>query len=125
VLDDRSLQGSPHAWATGTVAAYNLLRANWIIYEANQGGEMVAGTLRTISPNLPLKSVHAARGKYVRAEPVAALYEQKRVHHVGAFPELEDQLCEWEPGMDSPDRLDALVWVLTYLSEGGDEFRIA
>jgi phage terminase large subunit-like protein len=72
-----------------------------------------------VDPALPLKLVHASRGKLTRAEPIAALYEQGKVAHVGAFPELEDQLCTWVPGAsDSPDRLDALVWAPTELSPG-------
>ena len=123
VLGDKSRQGSPDEWATAAVAAFNLHNADRLVYESNQGGDMVASTLRTKSQDLPIDSVHASRGKYTRAEPVAALYEQGRVHHVGAFAELEDQLCEWEPGNDSPDRLDALVWAVSYLS-GSSTFAI-
>ena len=74
--------------------------------------------LKAAQANLPIRSVHASRGKYTRAEPIALLYEQERVHHVGAFPLLEDELCTWLPGADSPDRLDALVWALAELSPG-------
>jgi phage terminase large subunit-like protein len=121
VLDDRSIRGSPHAWASQAVAAYHARRADRIIYESNQGGDMVAHTLRSVDNAMPLKAVHASRGKQARAEPVAALYEQGRVHHVGVFGELEDQLCNWTPGggQASPDRLDALVWALTELMIGG------
>jgi phage terminase large subunit-like protein len=120
VLDDRSMQGSPNAWATQAVAAYQTLRADRIVAEANQGGAMVASTIRAVAPNVPVTLVHASRGKQARAEPVAALYEQGRVHHVGFFAELEDQLCEWEPGLGlpSPDRLDALVQAMTDLLLG-------
>ena len=87
--------------------------------EKNQGGDMVAHTLRTVDPNVPLTLVHASKGKQTRAEPVAALYEpeQRKVHHVGTLPMLEDQMCTWEPlvDSDSPDRVDALVWALTEL----------
>jgi phage terminase large subunit-like protein len=76
---------------------------------------MVGHTIHTVSPIARFKSVRATRGKYLRAEPVAALYEQGRIHHVGFLPELEDQMCEWMPGQKSPDRLDALVWALTEL----------
>jgi phage terminase large subunit-like protein len=112
VLDDKSLRASPATWAREAVALFHKLRADRIIAEANNGGEMVAHTLRTIDPDLPITLVHANRGKRLRAEPVAALYEQGRVRHVGTFPQLEDQMCTWLPGVASPDRLDALVWAL-------------
>lgn len=76
---------------------------------------MISHTIRTVDSAVPVKLVHASRGKRTRAEPVAALYEQGRVHHAGSFPELEDQLCMWTPDSASPDRLDALVWALTEL----------
>lgn len=115
ILDDRSVHASPHGWASAAVAAYHTYRADRIVAETNNGGEMVGQTIRTVDPRVAYTAVHASRGKATRAEPVAALYEQGRVHHVGAFPELEDQLCSWLPGEDSPDRLDALVWALTDL----------
>ncbi len=92
-----------------------------MVGEVNNGGDMVEHTLRMVRPSLPYKAVHASRGKAARAEPVAALYEQGRVHHVGTFPELEDQLVTWEPLSNdkSPDRLDALVWALTELMVTG------
>ena len=91
--------------------------ADRLIGETNQGGDMIATTLRIVDPNVSYKGVHASRGKQARAEPIVALYEQGRVHHVGEWQTLEDQLCTWEPmsGDDSPDRLDALVWALTEL----------
>lgn len=120
VLGDASRQGSPDAWAREAARAYHLHKADRIVYEANQGGELVAQTLHTVDRSLPLKAVHASRGKSARAEPVAALYEQGRVSHVGAFPELEDELCEWtRDTARSPNRLDALVWMLTELHTGG------
>ena len=115
VLDDKSLLASPAVWAQRSVTAYHEWRADRIIAEVNNGGEMVELTLRTIDRTIPYRAVHASRGKQTRAEPISGLYEQGRVHHVGSFPELEDQLCMWEPGEDSPDRLDALVWALTEL----------
>lgn len=120
VLDDRTIKGSPHTWASQAVAAYHSRRADRIVYEANQGGDMVAHTLRSIEPSVPLSGVHASRGKQARAEPVAALYEQGNIHHVGVFTELEDQLCNWTPGSGqaSPDRLDALAWAFTDLMLG-------
>jgi phage terminase large subunit-like protein len=116
VLADRSLRTSPDAWARRAVSAYHEFKADRIVAEANNGGEMVRLTIRTVDPNVPVTLVHASRGKYVRAEPVAALYEQGRVSHVEPFPDLEDQLCSYTPESgDSPDRLDALVWALTEL----------
>jgi phage terminase large subunit-like protein len=91
-----------------------------IIAERNNGGDMVEFTIRTVDSTVPVKTVWASRGKRTRAEPVAALYEQGKVHHVGAFPELETQQCEWLPGEKSPDRMDALVWVLTDLLVDAD-----
>ena len=87
-----------------------------IVAEANQGGDLVENVLKAVDPRVPVHLVRASRGKRTRAEPVAALYEQRRAHHVGFFPELEDQLCSWVPDIgSSPDRLDALVWALTDL----------
>ena len=115
VLEDRSLRGSPAEWASAAVAAFHVHKADRIVAEANQGGDMISHTLRTVDDGVPIRLVHASRGKRTRAEPVAALYEQGRVHHVGQLPELEDQLCTWTPDSNSPDRLDALVWAMTDL----------
>ena len=121
VLDDLSLRGKPHAWAGQAVSAYHKYKADRIVAEVNNGGDMVEATIRTVDSSVPYKSVNASRGKVVRAEPVASLYEQKEAHHVGMFAELEDQLCQWEPlpGAESPDRLDALVWAATELMLDG------
>ena len=120
VLEDVSKKGTPLEWASEAVAAYHRLKADRIVAEANQGGDMIRHTLDTVDRNIPIRLVHASRGKRVRAEPIAALYEQNRVHHVGSFPELEDQLCSWVPDIsNSPDRLDALVWALTELVVDG------
>lgn len=119
LLDDLSLIATPDQWAKVAVKAYRDYRADLIVAEVNQGGDMVLHTIRTIDPNIPIKAVRATRGKYTRAEPVAALYEQGRVHHLGMFPTLEDQYCTWVQGEDSPDRLDAAVWALTELMLGG------
>lgn len=111
VLADRSCRLSPDGWARRVVQAYDDFGADRVVVEVNNGGEMVSLTLRTIRPTLPITAVHASRGKQARAEPVAALYEQNRVAHVAAFPELCDQLCSWTPASGaSPDRLDALCW---------------
>lgn len=120
VLDDLSRRGSPGEWAHAVVVAYHRYNADRIVIEANQGGDMVRHTIATVDKNVPIKLVHASRGKRTRAEPVAALYEQGRVHHVGMFAQLEDQLCGWVPDIgESPDRLDALVWALTELMIDG------
>lgn len=118
VLDDKSLKASPHGWATEAINLFKKLEGDRIIAEANNGGDMVAHTLRSVENNIPLTLVHASRGKIARAEPISALYERGLVHHVGAFPLLEDQMCSWLPGDKSPDRLDALVWALTELMLG-------
>jgi phage terminase large subunit-like protein len=115
VLADESLQGSPLVWAKAAVTAYHKHRADRIIAEANQGGEMVELTIRQVDPSVPLKLVHASRGKQTRAEPISAQYEKGLVHHVGNFPALEDEMCLWIPGDASPNRMDALVWALTEL----------
>lgn len=114
-LSDRSLRGTPLEWAREAIAAYHTHRADRVIGEQNNGGEMVETIIRTVDANVSYTSVYASRGKATRAEPVAALYEQGRVHHVGAFPELEDEMCQWTPGDSSPDRMDALVWAYTEL----------
>jgi phage terminase large subunit-like protein len=125
VLADDSLRGTPDAWGRAAVRAYHLHRADRIVAEANQGGEMVAHVIHTVDPNVPVTLVHASRGKQTRAEPVSALYEQGRYHHVGCFAHLEDQMCQWEPGLASPDRMDALVWGGHELMLGGKELNFA
>jgi phage terminase large subunit-like protein len=120
VLADVTVQGrSPLEWARTAVRLYESLDADCIVAEVNQGGELVAQMLRQVSPGAPVRMVRATRGKFLRAEPVAALYERGLVAHVGVWPELEDQMCDFGPGGlsngASPDRLDALVWALTEL----------
>jgi hypothetical protein len=110
VLDDMSLRGSPDEWASAAVNAYYKWSANKIVAEANYGGDMVLGTIRTVDPLVPIELVHASRGKMIRAEPVAAIWQQGRGHMVGNFYGLEDQLCMWQVGMDSPGKLDSMVW---------------
>lgn len=119
VLDDLSCRARPDQWARRAVEAYHKWKADRILAETNQGGDMVEAVIRTVDKNAAFMGVHAAKGKRARAEPIAALYEQGRVHHVGLFHDLEDQLCNYVPGVDaeSPDRLDALVWGMTDLSE--------
>lgn len=120
VLADASLDDSPEQWARRVVHVYHDWKADRVIAEANQGGDMVTSVLRTVDRNLSITPVWASRGKQTRAEPIAALYEQGRVHHVGALPTLEEQMCSWVPGDRSPDRMDALVWALTALFERGE-----
>ena len=119
VLEDASLSGSPNEWARRAVSLYRSWSADCIVIEVNQGGDMVAHTIRTIDPNVKIREVRASRGKHVRAEPIAALYEQGRAAHVGAFPELEAQMTQMTTngfeGEGSPDRVDALVWAMTEL----------
>lgn len=117
ILKDLSGRYKPDAWARTTVDAYEHWKADRVIGEKNNGGDLIEYTLRTVDPNISYRSVSASRGKQARAEPVHALYEQGRVHHVGQHPSLEDQLVNWEPlSTDkSPDRLDAMVWAVTDL----------
>ena len=116
VLADRSTRASPAEWARRAVELYEELKADRIVAEANQGGDMVRYTIHTVDPRVPVTLIRASRGKYTRAEPVAALYEQGRIHHVGFLPELEDELTTFVPGQaDSPDRLDAMVHALSHL----------
>jgi phage terminase large subunit-like protein len=135
VLADVSGRYAPTEWARAAIATYRAHAADRIVAEVNNGGEMVEATLRMIDPGVPFRAVRASRGKTARAEPVAALYEQGRVRHVGAFPQLEDQMCAFAPGAGgglrggfdrgavvdrgamggSPDRVDALVWAITEL----------
>ncbi|MDB5553198.1 MAG: ATP-binding protein [Rhizobium sp.] len=122
VLEDASGRYAPHEWAQRAIVAYRAHKADRIIAEVNQGGLMVQETIRTIDRDVPYRAVHASRGKVTRAEPVSALYEQGKVHHVGQFAELEDQLCSFSSDFDrgsagySPDRLDALVWAVSELA---------
>jgi len=116
VLADRSHRLSPDGWAQRVIAAYDEFQADKIVAETNYGGDMVIHTVRTVRPRVNVVKVTASRGKAIRAEPVAALYEQGKVFHHGAFNQLEDQMCTWTPDDGkSPDRLDALVWALTDL----------
>jgi len=116
VLDDQSGKYTTDGWARVVADCFHKWKADRIVAEGNQGGEMVEAVIRTVFPSAPIKRVHARQGKRTRAEPVAALYEQGRVHHVGAFPVLEDQLTSWTTDSgESPDRLDALVWGIVEL----------
>lgn len=129
VLDDLSGRYTPNAWANVAIAAYYDFEGDTVVGERNNGGDMVEATLVNSDDTVPIDTVWASRGKIPRAQPVASLYEQGRVHHViGEDPEdgrrfrdLDDQLCQWEPGagLPSPDRLDALVWGVSYIMPTG------
>ncbi|HVW57162.1 MAG TPA: terminase family protein [Rhizobiaceae bacterium] len=124
VLADASIRtAKPRAWASAAVTLYHRLEADCIVAEVNQGGDMVTAVLATVDPAVPVRARRAHRGKWLRAEPVAALYEQGRVAHAARFPELEDEMCDFGPdGLSngrSPDRLDALVWAVGELLLGG------
>lgn len=117
LLEDVSGIYTPHQWATKAIELFDKYEADHVTAEVNQGGDLVVSNLHTVRRGLPVRPVRASRGKFTRAEPVAALTEQKRIHHVGSFGQLEDQLCSWEPdsGAKSPDRLDAYVWLFADL----------
>lgn len=123
VLADESAKGlTPQGWALKAIALWRRLKADTLVAETNFGGDMVRAVLREVDRDVPVMTMHAQRGKYLRAHPVSQLYEQGRVRHAGIFPELEDEMCDF--GFDglssgaSPDRLDALVWAVTALSYG-------
>lgn len=122
VLEDASLRGGPKEWGRAAVACYKRWRADAIVAEANYGGAMVESTIKAVDPNVPVILVNASRGKVVRAEPVAALYEERKVTHAGHFPVLEEQLCMFSnhgyKGDRSPDHADAAVWAVTSLMLG-------
>ena len=118
ILADRTLRDTPDAWARTAVDEYHQRKANYVVAEVNQGGDLIKQVIATVDANVPVKTINATRGKWLRAEPVAALWEQGRVHLVGSFPTLEDQMVSWTPAdPKSPDRLDALVHAVTFLNE--------
>jgi phage terminase large subunit-like protein len=127
VLEDVSLTGTPMQWAHQAISAYYRHGANVIVVERNHGGEMAENTLRMLDHTVAIRTVWASQGKYARAEPVSSLYEQQRVHHLGMFALLEDELTSWEPGagMPSPNRLDSLVWCIHDLMLAKDVPKIA
>ena len=120
IIDDRSLLGTPGEWADAVIKAYRENKADIIVGEANYGGDMVEATIAEAAGNdiFRYKNTHATRGKAVRAEPIVAAYEHGRVHHVGSFPRLENEMVIWIPGISrfSPNRIDALVWAMTELN---------
>jgi len=130
VLDDLSGIYTPLEWARSVIGAYDKHGADAVVGEVNQGGDLVESNIKSVAEIMHLKgerstgeinfkAVRATRGKYVRAEPISAIDEQGRIHHVGMLAALEDQLCSWIPGEDSPDRMDARVWAFTELMLGG------
>ena len=129
VLADRSLRGSPDRWIRAAAALYRELAADRVVGEVNNGGDLIPALLAGYDRSVPFKAVRATRGKLVRAEPVAALYERGLVHHVGVFPELEEEMCAGGPDRlaHSPDRMDALVWAVTELAAAapGEKFFFA
>jgi phage terminase large subunit-like protein len=120
VIDDLSGRYPPSEWAQRATMAYRMYSADRIIGEVNNGGALIEHTLRSVDPGIPFRAVHASRGKLTRAEPVSALYQQGRVHHVGVFGPLEDQMTSYDGSRSgaSPDRLDALCWGITELMLG-------
>ena len=117
------MRASPNEWAKAVVAAYYAHNADVVVAEANQGGDLVAQIIRTVDARVPVRLVRASRGKRTRAEPIAALYEQDKVSHLGFLTELEDQMCSWVPDVgNSPDRVDAMVWALTDLIIDGERY---
>lgn len=120
VLGDYTVHDTPQKWAEAAITAYHKHKANKIVGETNNGGDLVELNIKTVDSSIRFESVHASRGKATRAEPISTLYEQGKVSHFGTFPELEDQMTEWVPGAEkSPDRVDALVWSLTALKITG------
>lgn len=127
IIQDRTLKASPNVWSEAVLEAYNYNQADRIAGEANFGGDMVENTIMQTAKArgqfVAYKNVHASRGKAIRAEPVVAMYEQGRIHHVGEFSMLEEEMCEWVPGesRQSPNRIDAMVWAITELMLGKPE----
>jgi phage terminase large subunit-like protein len=119
IIGDRSVDAGPNEWGNAAVKAYKDFAADRIIGEVNNGGDMVEMTIRNVDRDVSYKSVTASRGKAIRAEPISSLYEQGRVHHVGSLAQLEDEMCDFDPvtTVKSPNRMDALVWALTELSD--------
>lgn len=126
VLEDATCQLSPEGWARRAVGLYHHYKADRIVAERNFGGAMVGAVVRAADDKVSFKEVTASRGKVVRAEPIAALYEQGKVSHVGSFPDMEDQMCQTVPsgyaGEGSPDRMDACVWGITEVLLGGSTY---
>lgn len=127
VLSDRSGRYTPARWAAVAVSEYETWQADRVVAEVNNGGDMVSTTIHQVNRRVPVRSVHASRGKQIRAEPVVALYEQHRVHHLDGLTVLEDQMTTWDPTdphTKSPDRVDALCWAITDLMASGGHGRM-
>ena len=125
ILQDASIRAKPQVWGRRVVDLYHELRADRVVGEVNNGGDLVEELLRSFDDTLPFRAVRASRGKTARAEPVAALYEQQKVRHHGIFPELEEEMCSFQPGSPfSPDRMDAMVWAVTELTRSGGDRHI-
>ena len=130
ILEDATDRYTPEGWATRAISLYHQYEADKIVAERNQGGDLVKYTLHTVDETIPLRLVHASRGKFARAEPISALYERGKVKHVRGLDALEDQMVQFEPlgSIGSPDRLDAMVWAVTELALKGvakPELRLA
>ena len=124
ILEDGTMRGTPEAWCRKAVDLFRKWKCDRVIAETNNGGDMIESLLRQVDNTIPYRKVTATRGKKVRAEPVSALSEQLRLHMVGEFPQLEDQLVTWQADQDSsPDRLDAMVWAVTELMTGSVAMR--
>jgi phage terminase large subunit-like protein len=115
VLNDATTHGPPADWAAAAINSYVEHQADVIVGEVNNGGDMVGYVIGSVDPRVPFSEVWASRGKFTRAEPISALYARRYCHHVGIFPELEEQMTTWVPGEKSPDRMDALVWATSRL----------
>ena len=125
VLDDLSVKGSPSVWADRIVRAYHDYNAQCVVAEVNQGGDLVESILKNVDSTLRFKAVRATKSKRCRAEPVAMMYEQRKIFHIRSFPELEAQMCQFVPGVGkSPDRVDALVWAFTELMRPQRRFNV-
>ena len=122
VLSDVTGKYSPNEWASTAIAEYRKHEADRIVGEVNNGGDMIETTIRNQDRMISYKSVRATRGKAIRAEPIVSLYEEGRIHHIGYFPELENELTTWVPGDKSPNRLDSLVWGMSYLFNEEEKF---
>jgi phage terminase large subunit-like protein len=118
ILADCTVRATPMEAMKKVVAAYHEFRGDRVVAEVNNGGDFIGTLVKTVDPDIPYQAVRATRGKAIRAEPISSLYEQRRIHHVGSFPYLEDSQCSWTPAdAESPDRVDACVWACTALKD--------
>ncbi len=120
IIDDASCRGKPAEWGRRVIERYMYFQCDRVVGEVNNGGDLIESLLKSLDPDISFRAVRASRGKIARAEPVAALYEQGKVFHLGEFRELEDEMCSFVPGtLKSPDRLDAMVWAVSELTGHG------